>query len=82
MRIEKLYYCNHVNGWELSPMEFGFVNLLVGVFGVGKTKILEVIRSLKEIVFGIDWEKQFLNVVEWDITSDRRSAIDRTPPKS
>jgi hypothetical protein len=68
MRIEKLYYRNHITGWELAPMEFGDVNLLVGVSGVGKTKILEVIRSLKEIVFGIDWEKQFLNGAEWDIT--------------
>jgi AAA domain, putative AbiEii toxin, Type IV TA system len=68
MRIEKLYYRNHVTDWELSTMEFGDVNLLVGVSGVGKTRILEAIRSLKEIVFGIDWDKQFLNGVEWDIT--------------
>jgi AAA domain, putative AbiEii toxin, Type IV TA system len=68
MRIEKLYYRNHVTGWQLEPMEFGDVNLLVGVSGVGKTKILEAIRSLREIIFGIDWEKQFLNGVEWDIT--------------
>jgi hypothetical protein len=68
MRIEKLYYRNHVTGWELSPMEFGDVNLLVGVSGVGKTKILEAILSLKDIVFGIDWEKQFLNGAEWDVT--------------
>jgi Fe-S cluster assembly ATPase SufC len=68
MRIEKLYYRNHVTGWELAPMEFGDVNLLVGVSGVGKTKILEVILALKEIIFGIDWQKQFLNGVEWDIT--------------
>jgi Fe-S cluster assembly ATPase SufC len=68
MRIEKLYYRNHVTGWELAPMEFGDVNLFVGVSGVGKTKILEVILALKEIIFGIDWQKQFLNGVEWDIT--------------
>jgi recombinational DNA repair ATPase RecF len=48
MRIEKLYYRNHVTGWELATMEFGDVNLLVGVSGVGKTKILEVIRSLRK----------------------------------
>jgi hypothetical protein len=30
MRIEKLDR-NHVTGWELTPMEFGDVNLLVGV---------------------------------------------------
>jgi AAA domain, putative AbiEii toxin, Type IV TA system len=68
MRIERLSYHNHVTGWQLAPVEFGSVNLLVGVSGVGKTRILEVIRSLKEIIFGIDWEKQFLNGVEWDIT--------------
>jgi ABC-type Na+ transport system ATPase subunit NatA len=68
MRIERLSYHNHVTGWQLAPVEFGSVNLLVGVSGVGKTRILEVIRSLKKIAFGIDWEKQFLNGVEWDIT--------------
>jgi Fe-S cluster assembly ATPase SufC len=68
MRIEKLSYHNHVTGWQLAPMEFGSANLLVGVSGVGKTRILEVILSLKEIIFGIDWQKQFLNGVEWDIT--------------
>jgi ABC-type Na+ transport system ATPase subunit NatA len=68
MRIEKLSYHNHVTGWQLAPVEFGSVNLLVGVSGVGKTRILEVILSLKEIIFGIDWEKQFLNGVEWNIT--------------
>jgi ABC-type sugar transport system ATPase subunit len=43
MRIEKLSYHNHVTGWQLAPVEFGSVNLLVGVSGVGKTRILEVI---------------------------------------
>jgi Fe-S cluster assembly ATPase SufC len=68
MRIEKLYYRNHVTGWELTPMEFGSVNLLVGVSGVGKTKILEVIRSLQKIAFGsILNNNRFINGVEWDI---------------
>jgi predicted ATPase len=65
MRIEKLYYRNHVTGWELSPMEFGDVNLLVGVSGVGKTKILEAIRSLQKIVVGSIRNN---NGVEWDIS--------------
>jgi predicted ATP-dependent endonuclease of OLD family len=68
MRIEKLYYRNHVTGWQLDPMEFGDVNLLVGVSGVGKTKILEVIRSLKEIAFGSPWYHHSANGIEWDIT--------------
>jgi hypothetical protein len=68
MRIEKLYYRNHVTGWELAPMEFGDVNLLVGVSGVGKTKILEAIRSLQGIAFGSPWYHHSPNGVEWDIT--------------
>jgi predicted ATPase len=68
MRIEKLYYRNHVTGWELSPMEFGDVNLLVGVSGVGKTKILEAIRSLQKIAFGSPLHNKLLNGVEWDLT--------------
>ena len=68
MRIEKLSYHNHVTGWQLAPIEFGSVNLLVGVSGVGKTRILEVIRSLKEIAFGTPWHNEFLSGVEWDIT--------------
>jgi AAA domain, putative AbiEii toxin, Type IV TA system len=70
MRIEKLYYRNHVTGWELSTMEFGDVNLLVGVSGVGKTKILEVIRSLQEIALISTriYSNSFLNGGEWDVT--------------
>jgi predicted ATP-dependent endonuclease of OLD family len=69
MRIEKLYYRNHVTGWELAPMEFGDVNLLVGVSGVGKTRILEVIRSLQKIAFGsLPNNNRFTNGVEWDIS--------------
>jgi ABC-type Na+ transport system ATPase subunit NatA len=68
MRIEKISYHNHVTGWQLAPVEFGSVNLLVGVSGVGKTRILEVIRSLKKIAFGTPWHNEFLSGVEWDIT--------------
>jgi ABC-type Na+ transport system ATPase subunit NatA len=68
MRIEKLSYHNHVTGWQLAPVEFGSVNLLVGVSGVGKTRILEVIRSLKKIAFGTPWHNEFLSGVEWNIT--------------
>jgi AAA domain, putative AbiEii toxin, Type IV TA system len=51
-------------------MEFGDVNLLVGVSGVGKTKILEVIRSLQEIALISTriYSNSFLNGGEWDVT--------------
>jgi ABC-type dipeptide/oligopeptide/nickel transport system ATPase subunit len=69
MRIEKLSFHNHVTGWELAPMEFGSVNLLVGVSGVGKTKILEVIHCLQKIAFGAFlYNSKIVNGVEWDVT--------------
>jgi AAA domain, putative AbiEii toxin, Type IV TA system len=69
MRIEKLSYHNHVTGWQLAPVEFGSVNLLVGISGVGKTRILEVIRSLQKIAMGDHWyNNKSLNGIEWDIT--------------
>ena len=68
MHIKKLSYHNHVTGWQLAPVEFSSVNLFVGISGVGKTRILEVIRSLKQIAFGTPWHNQFLSGVEWDIT--------------
>jgi hypothetical protein len=58
-------------------MEFDSINLLVGVSGVGKTKILEIIKHLKGIIFGtiIDSSRFLhsddgidLNGVRWDIT--------------
>lgn len=76
MRIEKLSFHNHVTGWQLTEMEFDSINLLVGVSGVGKTKILEIIRHLKAIIFGTINNSRFLNSndetdlngVGWDIT--------------
>jgi AAA domain, putative AbiEii toxin, Type IV TA system len=69
MKIEKLSFHNHVTGWQLTPTEFDSINLLVGVSGVGKTQILEVVRSLQKIIF---WSMlnyiHILNGVEWDVT--------------
>ena len=63
MIIEQLAYHNHLTGWQLVPTNFGAVNLLVGISGVGKTKILESIQSLRDIAFGKN-----ISGVEWDIT--------------
>jgi len=62
MRIKRFSYKNKATGWELAPMEFGDFNLLVGVSGVGKSKILEAIETLRKILIesvtyvGISWE--------------------------
>lgn len=75
MRIEKLSFHNHLTGWQLIEMEFDSTNLLVGVSGVGKTKILEVIKCLEKIVSGTinngilnNDNETDLNGVGWDIT--------------
>jgi AAA15 family ATPase/GTPase len=68
MRIEKFSFHNHATGWQLAPMEFDAVNLLVGVSGVGKTKILAAIQLLRQIIFGNPWHNNIFNGVEWDIT--------------
>jgi hypothetical protein len=68
MKIEKISFHNHVTGWQLTPTEFDSINLLVGVSGVGKTQILEAIRSLQKIIFWSEFNYiQILNGVEWDV---------------
>ncbi len=61
MRIKRLAYENKRTGWKLAPMEFGNFNLLVGVSGVGKSKILEAIRTLYWTAsnVGRTWEVDF-----------------------
>ena len=63
MKIKRLEYTDHAKGWRLEPVEFSNLNLLVGVSGVGKTKILNAILNLKKIAHG-----ESLNGVEWKIT--------------
>ncbi len=63
MKIKQLSYHNKATGWQLAPMEFGDLNLLVGASGVGKTQILKAILDLKRIANG-----ESLNGVKWDIT--------------
>lgn len=66
MRIEKLAFTEMTTGWRLEPMEFfADLTLLVGVSGVGKTKVLRAIESLRAIATGesrngVCWEVSFL----------------------
>jgi AAA domain, putative AbiEii toxin, Type IV TA system len=67
MRIERLEFRNKDLEWQLAPVDF-FPNLtlLVGISGVGKTRILRAIRTLKNISrgqgenpWGVEWEVAF-----------------------
>jgi hypothetical protein len=62
MKILELAYEDKATGWKLNPVQFSDLNLLVGVSGVGKTKILEAILKIKAIANG-----ESLNAVKWNI---------------
>ncbi|MFM7405605.1 MAG: AAA family ATPase [Cuspidothrix sp.] len=63
MKINQLSYYDHKRQWRLEPIEFSDFNLLVGVSGVGKTKIIQSILNLKKIANG-----DSLNGIEWDLS--------------
>ena len=63
MKIKKLEYYDDEYKWQLEAVEFhSNLNLLVGVSGVGKTRILKSIKSLKSIANG-----KSLNGVRWNV---------------
>ncbi|MFM6395244.1 AAA family ATPase [Planktothrix sp.] len=63
MRIKKLEYYDDEYKWKLEEVNFlPNLNLLVGVSGVGKTRILRAIDSLKSIANGAS-----LNGVKWNV---------------
>jgi len=53
MFIHSLYYKDHQHGWQIGtpnkPVQFGRINLLVGMSGVGKTQILTAIDNLRRV---------------------------------
>ncbi|MGK7924786.1 MAG: AAA family ATPase [Spirulina sp.] len=65
MKIKRFAYHDKYRDWKLEPIDFDDLDLilLVGVSGVGKTKILEAIANLKRIAEGMP-----LNGIQWDIT--------------
>lgn len=67
MKINQLSYYESNQKWKFENINFADFNLLVGVSGVGKSKIINAIINLQHIVNGIS-----LNGVKWDLkfTSD------------
>jgi predicted ATPase len=95
MRIKKLKYYDDEYKWKLEEVDFlPNLNLLVGVSGAGKTRILRAIDGLKSIANGVS-----LNGVKWDVcfmddndleytwsgefeTRESSLAINKTPEES
>ncbi len=68
MRIQELQFRDKDSDWELAPTEFHpDLTLLVGISGVGKTRILRSVSALRDITqgdddtffWGVDWETRF-----------------------
>lgn len=77
MRIERFEYRDKDSGWHLAPVEFlPDLTLLVGVSGVGKTRILQAIQAVKHIAQeeanGRSVRSEDPWGVEWDITFSTR----------
>ncbi|MFB2923470.1 AAA family ATPase [Aerosakkonema funiforme] len=63
MKIKEITYYDRELEWRYNPIQFSNLTLLVGISGVGKTRILKSIVALQEIAKGVS-----LNGVEWNIT--------------
>ncbi|MTJ46932.1 AAA family ATPase [Dolichospermum sp. UHCC 0259] len=70
MKINQLSYYDHKREWRLEPIQFSDFNLLVGVSGVGKTRILESIINLQKIANG-----ESFNGVEWNINFTLKNGL-------
>jgi len=68
MKINTLSYIDKATNWELKPISFAQLTLLVGVSGVGKTRILKSILNLQKISQGTS-----LNGVKWSIDFSTKS---------
>jgi len=71
MKIKKVAFWDNLREWRFEPIYFSNLALLVGVSGVGKTKILEGILSLQKIANGVS-----LNGLAWDITFSTVNDVD------
>ena len=55
MGITRFRFEDRATGWRLDEVQFSTLNLLVGVSGAGKTRILDAIRRVVEAAAGPTW---------------------------
>jgi predicted ATPase len=65
MSILRFAFQDNRRGWHLEPMELGDLNLLVGVSGAGKTRILENLAAVCATGFG---HESGLHDCRWELT--------------
>ncbi len=52
MRIETFEFTDHETGWHLKEARFDGLNLLVGISGVGKSKVLRALDDVRKLGLG------------------------------
>lgn len=72
MKIQRLIYRDQITKINIEVADFEKFTLLVGKSGVGKTQILETIRTFKRIVEG---DTQGLDGVSWEVDFEIGSKI-------
>lgn len=63
MKIQTLNFAEKPHGWQINNAIFDNMNLLVGVSGVGKTRILNAINTISRIAQGEFFDRSF----SWEI---------------
>ncbi|MCC7495715.1 MAG: ATP-binding protein [Fimbriimonadaceae bacterium] len=64
MPVDRFAFKDGVQNWELRSAELGELNLLIGVSGAGKTRVLDALRTMRRIALGerlppkITWEME------------------------
>lgn len=80
MQLKEFSFREKNTGWNLSTSKFDTLTLLVGASGVGKTKILESIETLKRIAIGdsyngIVWNALFydkqIGLIRWEGSTEQ-----------
>jgi predicted ATPase len=75
VKLIQFEYCDKVLDWKLQSTSFNGLNLLVGISGVGKTKILQAIMNIKGTalgapISGLNWRIKFQtdedSIYEWN----------------
>lgn len=64
MKIKSFRFDDHKENWHLKETFFNDLNLLVGVSGVGKTKILQALDFVRNVAGDNDY---WLDGIEWTI---------------
>jgi len=73
MTIRKFEFYDKLRGWKLNEVSFGNFNLLVGLSGAGKTKILNAFKSVS--CAAIDKVYNDVNGCEWKLEVSNENSI-------